>query len=178
MPFQLVKTWKEWTNAVQLTMSNWNEQAPLYWKDTVDKATALYGQYCAMDSNSKAAVESADQLGMASYKYNTLIVSNNSIEIVLRQALTEALPQGNAMVTYGIYTAERMLFYTMRKNLPTENFLKIAVVDAIETRLAEPKSLRECVNKTRTYIHDVQIAYGMLSAFGPTQQNVDFNPVK
>eukprot|EP00971_Amphidinium_carterae_P341792 6480789-Amphidinium_carterae.1 len=82
------------------------------------------------------------------------------------------------MMTYGIYTAEHMLFYTMRKNLPTENFLKIAVVDAIETRLAEPKSLSECVNKIRTYIHDVQIAYGILSAFGPTQQNVYFNPVK
>eukprot|EP00971_Amphidinium_carterae_P017989 354517-Amphidinium_carterae.1 len=107
-----------------------------------------------MDSNVKAAVETADQLGMASYGYNTLIASNNSIEIVLRQALQEALPQGNAMLTFGIYAAERMLFYTMRKNLSTENFLKIAVVDAIETRLAEPKNLPECVNKIRTYIHD------------------------
>eukprot|EP00971_Amphidinium_carterae_P234459 4652297-Amphidinium_carterae.1 len=39
VPFQLVKTWKEWTNQVQFTMSNWNEQAPFYWKDTVDRAT-------------------------------------------------------------------------------------------------------------------------------------------
>eukprot|EP00971_Amphidinium_carterae_P287959 5716305-Amphidinium_carterae.1 len=62
VPFQLVKTWKEWTNLVQLTMSNWNEQAPLYWKNTVDRATTLYGQYCAMDSDSKAAVETTDQL--------------------------------------------------------------------------------------------------------------------
>eukprot|EP00971_Amphidinium_carterae_P135228 2679934-Amphidinium_carterae.1 len=54
-PFQLVKTWKEWTNAVQLTVSNWNEHAPFYWKGMVDKATALYGQYCAMSSNDKAA---------------------------------------------------------------------------------------------------------------------------
>eukprot|EP00971_Amphidinium_carterae_P282494 5608252-Amphidinium_carterae.1 len=82
------------------------------------------------------------------------------------------------MLTFGIHTAERMLFYTMRKNLPTENFLKIAVVDAIETRLAEPESLPECVNKIRTYIHDVQIAFGILHAFGPTQQNVFVNPVK
>eukprot|EP00971_Amphidinium_carterae_P190174 3774865-Amphidinium_carterae.1 len=66
----------------------------------------------------------------------------------------------------------------MRKNLPTENFLKIAVVDAIETQLAEPKSLPECVNKIRMYIHDVQIAFGILHAFGPTQQNVHVNPVK
>eukprot|EP00971_Amphidinium_carterae_P037034 727786-Amphidinium_carterae.1 len=159
-------------------MSNWNEHAPGYWKDTVDRATALYGQYCAMDSESKAAVETTDQLGMSNYEYNTLIASNNSIEVVLRQALTEALPQGNSMLTYGIYTAERMLFYTMRKNLPTENFLKIAVVDAIETKLAEPKTLPECVNKIRTYIHDVHIAYGILSAFGPAHQNVYINPVK
>eukprot|EP00971_Amphidinium_carterae_P105050 2080064-Amphidinium_carterae.1 len=62
-------------------MSNWNEHAPLYWKSTVDKATALYGQYCAMSGNDKAAVETADQLGMASHEYNTLIASNNSIEI-------------------------------------------------------------------------------------------------
>eukprot|EP00971_Amphidinium_carterae_P216447 4296317-Amphidinium_carterae.1 len=82
------------------------------------------------------------------------------------------------MLTYGIYTAERMLFYTMRKNLPTENFLKIAVVDAIEMKLAEPKTLPECVNKIRTYIHDVHIAYGILAAFGPAHQNVCFNPVK
>eukprot|EP00971_Amphidinium_carterae_P236808 4699975-Amphidinium_carterae.1 len=34
VPFQLVKTWKEWTNQVQLTMSNWNEHAPGYWKNT------------------------------------------------------------------------------------------------------------------------------------------------
>eukprot|EP00971_Amphidinium_carterae_P318929 6339738-Amphidinium_carterae.1 len=66
----------------------------------------------------------------------------------------------------------------MRKNLPTENFLKIAVVDTIETRLSEPKNLQECVNKIRTYIHDVQIAFGILQAFGPSQQNVHVNPVK
>eukprot|EP00971_Amphidinium_carterae_P194964 3868742-Amphidinium_carterae.1 len=60
-----------------------------------------------MDSESKAAVETTDQLGMSNYEYNTLIASNNSIEIVLRQALTEALPQGNSMLNYGIYTAER-----------------------------------------------------------------------
>eukprot|EP00971_Amphidinium_carterae_P045099 887327-Amphidinium_carterae.1 len=52
----------EWTNLVQLAMSNWNEQAPFYWKNTVDKATTLYGQYCAMDSDAKAAVETTDQL--------------------------------------------------------------------------------------------------------------------
>eukprot|EP00971_Amphidinium_carterae_P329551 6462079-Amphidinium_carterae.1 len=102
---------------------------------------ALYGQYCAMSSTDKAAVETTDQLGMAAQEYNSLIASTNSNEIVLRQALTEALPQGNTMLTFGIYTSERMLFYTMRKNLPTENFLKIAVIDAVETRLAEPKSL-------------------------------------
>eukprot|EP00971_Amphidinium_carterae_P265696 5270997-Amphidinium_carterae.1 len=59
-----------------------------------------------MDSDSKAAVETADQLGMTAYEYNSLIASNNSIEIVLRQALQDALPQGNVMMTYGIYTAE------------------------------------------------------------------------
>eukprot|EP00971_Amphidinium_carterae_P342551 6481892-Amphidinium_carterae.1 len=77
-------------------MSNWNEHAPGYWKNTVDRATALYGQYCAMDSEAKAAVETTDQLGMSNYEYNTLIASDNSIEVVLRQALTEALPQGNS----------------------------------------------------------------------------------
>eukprot|EP00971_Amphidinium_carterae_P294000 5837171-Amphidinium_carterae.1 len=60
-----------------------------------------------MDSDAKAAVETTDQLGMSNYEYNTLIASSNSIEVVLRQALTEALPQGNSMLTYGIYTAER-----------------------------------------------------------------------
>eukprot|EP00971_Amphidinium_carterae_P180522 3580430-Amphidinium_carterae.1 len=77
-------------------MSNWNEQAPFYWKDTVNKATMLYVQYCAMDSDGKAAVETTDQLGMSNYEYNTLIASSNSIEVVLRQALTDALPQGNS----------------------------------------------------------------------------------
>eukprot|EP00971_Amphidinium_carterae_P252173 5006793-Amphidinium_carterae.3 len=56
------------------------------------RRTTLYGQYCAMSSTEKAAVETSDQLGMAVQEYNTLIASTNSIEIVLRQALTEALP--------------------------------------------------------------------------------------
>eukprot|EP00971_Amphidinium_carterae_P024300 479626-Amphidinium_carterae.4 len=115
---------------------------------------------------------------MVAHEYNSLIASTNSIEIVLRQALSEALPQGNTMLQFGIYTTERMLFYTMRKNLPTENFLKIAVIDAVETRLAEPKSLPECVNKLRTYIHDIQIAFGILHALGPSQQNVNVTPIK
>eukprot|EP00971_Amphidinium_carterae_P024299 479626-Amphidinium_carterae.3 len=56
IPFQVVKTWKEWTNAVQFAASNWNEHAPLYWKSVVDRATYVYGQYCTMSSNDKAAV--------------------------------------------------------------------------------------------------------------------------
>eukprot|EP00971_Amphidinium_carterae_P252172 5006793-Amphidinium_carterae.2 len=82
------------------------------------------------------------------------------------------------MLRFGIYASERMLFYTMRKNLPTENFLKIAVIDAVETRLVEPKSLPECVTKLRTYIHDILIAFGILQAFGPSQQSVHVNPIK
>eukprot|EP00971_Amphidinium_carterae_P297948 5920401-Amphidinium_carterae.1 len=178
IPFQLVKTWKEWTVAVRFSVSNRNEHAPFYWKSMVDRATALYGQCCPTSSNDKAAVETTDQPGMAAQEYNTLIASTNSIELVLRQALTEALPQGNTMLQFGIYTTERMLFYTMRKNLPTKNFLKIAVIDAVETRLTEPKSLPECVAKLRTYIHDIQIAFGILHAFGPSQQNVHVNPIK
>eukprot|EP00971_Amphidinium_carterae_P191043 3791390-Amphidinium_carterae.1 len=131
-----------------------NSKAP-FQLQTVDKATMLYGQYYAMDSDAKAAVETTDQLGISNYKYNTLIASSNSIKVVLRQALTKTLSQENSMLTYGIYTAKRMLFYTMRKNLPAKNFLKIAVVNAIETRLVKPKTFAECVNKIRTYIHDV-----------------------
>eukprot|EP00971_Amphidinium_carterae_P255247 5067010-Amphidinium_carterae.1 len=110
-----------------------------------------------MTATEKAMLETSDQLGLAGL---------------------EALPQGQDMLGKGMFSTDRTLFDTMRRNLPTENFLKIAVINAVETRLAEPKTLPDCVTKLRTYIQDIQIAMGILQVFGPAQQNVQINPIR
>eukprot|EP00971_Amphidinium_carterae_P138658 2747401-Amphidinium_carterae.1 len=59
-----------------------------------------------------------------------------------------------------------MLFDVMKRCLPTESYLKLGVIDAIEADLPKPKTLAECGGKLRTYIQDVQIAINLLSSLG------------
>eukprot|EP00971_Amphidinium_carterae_P085646 1694687-Amphidinium_carterae.1 len=55
--FQLIKAWKEWVLAVQLTVLAWSEHAPPYWQTVLNRATALYGQYCSMSPAQRAMYE-------------------------------------------------------------------------------------------------------------------------
>eukprot|EP00971_Amphidinium_carterae_P229290 4548901-Amphidinium_carterae.1 len=54
----------------------------------------------------------------------------------------------------------------MKRFLPTESFLKLGVVNAIEADLPQPKTLVECLAKLRTYLQDCQIAINMLNTIG------------
>eukprot|EP00971_Amphidinium_carterae_P231117 4586590-Amphidinium_carterae.1 len=54
----------------------------------------------------------------------------------------------------------------MKRYLPTDSFLKLGVVNAIETDLAQPKTLAEGLSKLRTYLQDCQIADNMLNTIG------------
>eukprot|EP00971_Amphidinium_carterae_P033680 663322-Amphidinium_carterae.2 len=58
----------------------------------VDTATALYGQYCAMSSNDKAAVETTDQLGMAAHDSLNLRVYQTVLPSYARTHMTYRLP--------------------------------------------------------------------------------------
>eukprot|EP00971_Amphidinium_carterae_P007854 155550-Amphidinium_carterae.1 len=50
----------------------------------------------------------------------------------------------------------------------------LGVVNAIETDLAQPKTLTECMNKVRTYLQDCQIAINMLNSIGGSK-NVELS---
>eukprot|EP00971_Amphidinium_carterae_P033840 666490-Amphidinium_carterae.2 len=126
---------------MQLTVAGWNEHAPPYWQTVLNRATALHGQYCSTSPAQKAVYETLDQMGLVIHGYNTLVASSNSIEVPLRPCLVEALPQGQKMLKKGIFEVEKMLFESMRQNLPSESFQKIAVIDAVKTRLTEPKAI-------------------------------------
>eukprot|EP00971_Amphidinium_carterae_P310469 6169467-Amphidinium_carterae.1 len=54
----------------------------------------------------------------------------------------------------------------MKRCLPTESYLKLGVIDSIESDLLKPKTLAECVGELRTYIQDIQIAINLLSSLG------------
>eukprot|EP00971_Amphidinium_carterae_P350412 6491530-Amphidinium_carterae.1 len=84
----------------------------------------------------------------------------------------DALPQGQKMLKKGIFEVDKMLLETMR-----QSFLEIAVIDAVETRLTEPKTVSDCVSKLRTYLQDAHVAIGILDAFGPVQ-NIHLNPIR
>eukprot|EP00971_Amphidinium_carterae_P219662 4361083-Amphidinium_carterae.1 len=76
------------------------------------------------------------------------------------------------MTSLGIYKSELMLFDVMKRFLPTESFLKLGVVNAIDANLAQPKTLAECLSKLRTYLQDCQIAINMLNTIGKTNNVV------
>eukprot|EP00971_Amphidinium_carterae_P211298 4192572-Amphidinium_carterae.3 len=90
----LIKTWKEWTLRVQAAMSAWHKQAPAYWLQELNGATGLYSRYCSLSSTDKTLLEANEQIDViAGGGYNQLVTSSNSLEIILRQALSDALPQ-------------------------------------------------------------------------------------
>eukprot|EP00971_Amphidinium_carterae_P083614 1655201-Amphidinium_carterae.1 len=65
----------------------------------------------------------------------------------------------------------------MKRFLPTESFLQLGVVNAIEADLAQPKTLVECLAKLRTYLQDCQIAINMLNTIGKTR-NVELSTLR
>eukprot|EP00971_Amphidinium_carterae_P340553 6478971-Amphidinium_carterae.1 len=70
--------------------------------------------------------------------YNELVTSTNPLEIVLRQALCEALPQVNSMLVNGIVDSDKMLLDVMHKRLPSDSFVKLSLIDGVESKLKEP----------------------------------------
>eukprot|EP00971_Amphidinium_carterae_P194243 3854413-Amphidinium_carterae.1 len=70
-----------------------------------------------------------------------------------------------------------MLFDVMKRYLPTDSFLKLKVVNAIKTELAQPKTLSEVLAKLRTYLQDCQIAVNMLHTIGKTR-NVELSTLR
>eukprot|EP00971_Amphidinium_carterae_P106404 2107768-Amphidinium_carterae.1 len=52
----------------------------------------------------------------------------------------------------------------MRRNLPSNSFVQVALVDFLEVRLAEPRTIAECSNKFRTYLQELKIAEGILGS--------------
>eukprot|EP00971_Amphidinium_carterae_P179185 3554361-Amphidinium_carterae.1 len=93
VPFNLIKQWKEWTLAVQAQVAGWNERFPQYWVSVLNKATAAYSHYCTLSPADRQMFEAAEQMRVIAGNYNELVTSTNPFEIVLRQALCEALPQ-------------------------------------------------------------------------------------
>eukprot|EP00971_Amphidinium_carterae_P348591 6490580-Amphidinium_carterae.1 len=150
-------------------MTAWHETAPAYWLHVLNGATGLYSRYCSLSSTQKTLFEANEQIDViAGGGYSQLVPSSNSIKILLRQALCEALPQGSKMLMRGIVNSERMLFDVMRRNLPSNSFVQIALVDALEVRLAEPRTIPECSNKLRTYLQELKIAEGILGSLVAT----------
>eukprot|EP00971_Amphidinium_carterae_P350695 6491688-Amphidinium_carterae.1 len=165
----LIRTWKEWTLRVQAAMAAWHETAPAYWLHVLNGATGLYSRYCSLSSTQKTLFEANEQIDViAGGGYSQLVPSTNSIEILLRQALSESLLQGSKMLMRGIVNSERMLFDVMRRNLPSNSFVQIALVDSLEVRLAEPRTIPECSNKLRTYLQELKIAKGILGSLVAT----------
>eukprot|EP00971_Amphidinium_carterae_P113283 2244145-Amphidinium_carterae.1 len=113
-------------------MAAWHESAPAYWLQVLN-ATGLYSRYCTLSSTQKTLFEANEQIDViAGGGYNQLVTSSNSIEILLRQALSDALPQGSKMLMKGIVNSERMLFDVTRRNSPSNSFVQVALVDSLE----------------------------------------------
>eukprot|EP00971_Amphidinium_carterae_P096103 1901727-Amphidinium_carterae.1 len=139
---------------------------PAYWVSVLDKATAAYSQYCALTSVDRQMFEAAEQMRVIAENYNQLVTSTNPFEIVLRQALCKALPQGNNMLVNGMVDTDKMLLDIMRKKLPSNFFLKLSLIDGVEFKLKEPSTLAECSTTLRVYLQDLRIADGMLLSLG------------
>eukprot|EP00971_Amphidinium_carterae_P111734 2212905-Amphidinium_carterae.1 len=75
-------------------MAAWHETAPAYWVQVLHGATGLYSRYCTLSSTHKTLFEANEQIDViAGGGYSQLVPSSNSIEIMLRAALRESLPQ-------------------------------------------------------------------------------------
>eukprot|EP00971_Amphidinium_carterae_P253676 5036058-Amphidinium_carterae.2 len=118
--FNLIKTFKEWTLTVQATVGGCNERFPDYWISVLDKATAAYSRFCSLSPSERTIIEAEEQMRVIAGNYNTMVTSTNPLEIVLRQALCDALPQGHHVLVNGIVDSDKMLLDVMRKKLPSE----------------------------------------------------------
>eukprot|EP00971_Amphidinium_carterae_P230378 4572141-Amphidinium_carterae.1 len=164
----------------EVTVASWNEQFPIYWTGVLDKATAAYSRYCSISASEKATLEANEQMGVIASDYNAFIASTNSMEVVLRQAFRDALPQGSKMLMTGIVNSDKMLLDVMRKHLPSDSFVKIGVIDSVESRLAEPHTIAECSNNLRVYLQDLRITDGSLRSLGSSgpRTSVQLNSIK
>eukprot|EP00971_Amphidinium_carterae_P200201 3973165-Amphidinium_carterae.1 len=63
------------------------------------------------------------------------------------------------MLMKGIVNSKRMLFDVMRRNLPSNSFVQVALVDSLEVRL---RTITECSSKLQTYLQELKIAVGIL----------------
>eukprot|EP00971_Amphidinium_carterae_P283619 5630678-Amphidinium_carterae.1 len=87
---------------------------------------------------------------------------------MLRAALRDSLPQGSKMLMRGVVNSDKMLFNVMRRNLPSNAFVQVALVDSLEVRLAEPRTIAECSIKLQTYLQELKIAEGILGSLVAT----------
>eukprot|EP00971_Amphidinium_carterae_P246947 4904508-Amphidinium_carterae.1 len=61
-----------------------------------------------------------------------------------------------------------MLQDVMRKKLPSDLFLKLSLIDGVESKLKGPSTLAECSTTLTVYLQDLRIADGMLASLGST----------
>eukprot|EP00971_Amphidinium_carterae_P150428 2982398-Amphidinium_carterae.1 len=71
-----------------------------------------------------------------------------------------------------------MLLDVMRKKLPSDSFVKLSLVDGIESKLKEPSNIADCSKTLRTYLQDLRIADGMLASLGSTGTRIQLNTIK
>eukprot|EP00971_Amphidinium_carterae_P340780 6479259-Amphidinium_carterae.4 len=102
------------------------------------------------------------------------------MEVVPRQALCDALPQGSKMLMRGIVNSDKMLLDVMCKHLPSDSFVKLGDIDNVESRLTKPRTIAECSNKLRAYLQDLRIADGILRSLGSSgpKTSVHLNSIK
>eukprot|EP00971_Amphidinium_carterae_P192480 3819629-Amphidinium_carterae.1 len=82
------------------------------------------------------------------------------------------------MLVKGILESDKMLLDVMRRKLPSDSFVKLGVIDSMESRLPEPSNIAECSNKLRIYLQDLRIADGLLRSLGSTGNSVQLNSIK
>eukprot|EP00971_Amphidinium_carterae_P157253 3117460-Amphidinium_carterae.1 len=70
------------------------------------------------------------------------------------------------MLVNGIVETDKMLLDVMRKKLPSDSFLKLSLLDGVESKIKEPSTLAECSTTLRVYLQDLRIADGMLGSLG------------
>eukprot|EP00971_Amphidinium_carterae_P215205 4271282-Amphidinium_carterae.1 len=142
--FSLIKTWKEWTLAVQVTVASWNERFPSYWTSVLDNTTAAYSRFCSMTPTQRTMFEAEEQMRVIAGNYNTLVTR--------------------------IVGSDKMLLDVMRRKLRSDSFAKLGVIDSVESRLPQPSNIAECSNKLRVYLQDLRIADGLLRSTGNSVQ--------
>eukprot|EP00971_Amphidinium_carterae_P111500 2208052-Amphidinium_carterae.2 len=72
------------------------------------------------------------------------------------------------MLVNGIVDSDKMLLDVMRKKLPSVSFVKLSLIDGVESRLKEPSNIADCSKTLRIYLQDLRIADGLLASLGST----------